>query len=101
MQNISAEALDKVFGGTTPANNGASGSSSSSGCSSSDQLLTAVQGIESSIKDLKHNQNQGLFGGQNGALMFLMMGLAFSRRNDTVVINGGGYHGGYWYRSGW
>lgn len=100
MQNISAEALETVTGGTTPpANTG--NSSSGTGCGSSDQLLTAVQGIQSSLKDLKHNQNQGLFGGQNGMLMFMTMAL-LSRRNDsTIVVNGGGWHGYYSYRAGW
>lgn len=102
MQNISLEALDTVVGGTTPANTGSSSSSSSSG-TSNDQLLTAIQGIEGSLKDLKHNQNQGLFGGQNGALTFMCLAMCMSRRNDsTVVVNGGGgYHGYYSFRGGW
>ena len=101
MQNISLEALDTVVGGTTPANTGSSSSSSS--CPPNDQLLTAVQGIEGSLKDLKHNQNQGLFGGPNGALTFMCLAMAMSRRNDsTVVVNGGGgYHGYYSFRGGW
>ena len=62
-----------------------------------------VRTIEGSLKDLKHNQNQGLFGGPNGALTFMCLAMAMSRRNDsTVVVNGGGgYHGYYSFRAGW
>ena len=102
MQNISLEALDTVTGGTTPSNTGSSSSSSSSS-GNCDQLLTAVQGIQSSLKDLKNDNNKGLFGGPNGALTFMCLAMCMQRRNDsTVVVNGGGgYHGYYSFRAGW
>jgi len=81
-------------GGTTP--NTSVGTSSGS----NDQLLSTVQGIQSSLKDLSSsNQNQGLFGGQNGALAFGMMAMAMRRQNTTVVY--GGRHGGYYWQSSW
>ena len=100
MQNISANDLDLVTGGTPSATQGPSTSSStgSSGCTS-DALLTSLQSIQSSLKDLGKNQNQGLFGGQNG-LLFLTMALAM-RRNEVVVCGNGRCGGSYYYRSGW
>ena len=65
-----------------------------------DPLLTGLQGIQSSIKDLGKNQNQGLFGGQNG-LLFMTMALAMRQRSE-VTVYGGGRGGGYYsYRSSW
>jgi hypothetical protein len=101
MQNISNSDLDTVFGGTTPPSPTPTHSTGSGSGGCNDQLLTALQGIQSSIKDIgKHNNNGGLFGG-NG-MLFLGMALAMQRRNDTVVCVGGGYHNyGYSYRSTW
>jgi hypothetical protein len=101
MQNISNSDLDTVYGGTTPPSKADTSGGGSGG--NNDQLLTAIQGIQSSLKDIgKNNQNQGLFGG-NG-LLFLGMALAMQRRNETVVVNGGGgCRGGYGYsyRASW
>ena len=101
MQNISNSDLDTVFGGTTPPSHPTPSAGSGGGGGCNDQLLTAMQGIQSSLKDLgKNNNNQGLFGG-NG-MLFLGMALAMQRRNDTVVCVGGGCRGyGYSYRSSW
>jgi hypothetical protein len=104
MQNISANDLDLVTGGTpsaTTTNGTGSGSTSASG-GCSDQLLTGLQSIQSSIKDLGKNQNQGLFGGQNG-MLFMTMALAMRQRSEVTVVNGGGRCGGgyYSYRTGW
>ena len=103
MQNISANDLDLVTGGTpasTPNNGGGGGSSSNTG-GCSDQLLTGLQGIQSSIKDLGKNQNQGLFGGQNG-MLFMTMALAMRQRSEVTVCSGGRCGGGYYsYRTGW
>ena len=88
MKTLSIDALDSVTGGTptfTPA-----GSSSGS----SDQILSTLQNIQSSIKDLGNNQNQGLFGGSNGAMLMMTMAFAMSRRNE-VVVYGGGRHWGW------
>jgi hypothetical protein len=104
MQNISANDLDLVTGGTpsattTPGTGGGSTSASGNGCS--DQLLTGLQSIQSSIKDLGKNQNQGLFGGQNG-MLFMTMALAMRQRSEVTVCSGGRCGGGYYsYRTGW
>jgi hypothetical protein len=65
-----------------------------------DQLLSTVQGIQSSLKDLSSNQNQGLFNGPNGALAFGMMAMAMNRRQSTTVVYGG-RRGGYYWRTSW
>jgi len=57
-----------------------------------DQVMTALQSIQSTLKDLGKPNNQGLFSGQNG-LMF-MMALCMSRRSEVVVIGGG--RRGFW-----
>lgn len=96
MQNISLEDLDQVTGGLTggsispgpthtTAASGSSGSSGSGSCS--DALLTSLNSISSSIKDLSSKNNQGLFGG-NGMLLF-GMAMMMQRQSSTVVINGG------------
>jgi hypothetical protein len=84
MQNISNDDLSNVTGGKGGSQ--VSGTGSGGG---NDQLLTTLQGIQSSLKDLGKNQNQGLFGGTQG-LMFMTMALAMNRRNDVVVYGGGG-----------
>jgi hypothetical protein len=101
MQNIKSEDLDLVTGGTTQGPGTAlispntSSSSSSSGCTGNDQLMTSLNSISSSIKDLSKKNNGGLFGGDG--MLFLGMALAMRGREDnTVVVNGGGGcgHGG-------
>jgi hypothetical protein len=91
MQTLSITALDTVTGGT-PTFTPTSGSSGNN-----DQILTTLQSIQSSIKDLGNNQNQGLFGGSNGALLMMTMAFAMSRR-EVVVYGGGGHH---WWHHGW
>ena len=113
MQNITLEDLDLVCGGTgavtpitgtTPTNNTAS-TGTGTGSGGNDALLTSLNSIGSSIKDLSHKNNGGLFGGGNSMLM-LGMALAM-RRNDggnTIVVNGGGGgcgHGGFSVRGRW
>jgi hypothetical protein len=108
MQNIKLEELDLVTGGTgTTANTppvqfGSGTGASSTACQGSDALMTSLNSISSSIKDLSNKNNGGLFGGGDSMLM-LGMALAM-RRSDTVVVNGGGgcCHGGggyYWHQS--
>jgi hypothetical protein len=92
MKTLSTDALDTVTGGTPT-----SVTTSPTTGGGNDQVLSTLQNIESSIKDLGKNQNQGLFGGSNGALLMMTMAFAMSRRNEVVVYGGGGHH--YWWRS--
>lgn len=92
--SISDDDLDLVAGGKHAAhdmNNMGSGSGSGAG---NDQLLTTLQGIQSSLKDLGKNSNNGFFGGSN-AMLFMTMALAM-RRNEVVVYNNRGNAGYYW-----
>jgi hypothetical protein len=108
MQDIKTEDLDSVTGGTTTQGPGlvppTSSSSSSTGCTS-DALMTSLNSISSSIKDLSKNKNQGLFGGDG--LLFLGMALAMRGREDTntVYVNGGGgcghSGGGFSFHARW
>ena len=92
-ETIANTELEMVAGGAGTTSNTSSGTN--------DQLLSTVQGIQSSIKDLSSsNQNQGLFGGPNGALAFGMMAMAMNRRQNTTVVYGG-RHGGYYWQSSW
>ena len=115
MQNITLEDLDLVCGGTgavtpitgtTPTNNTAS-TGTGTGSGGNDALLTSLNSIGSSIKDLSHKNNGGLFGGGDSTMLMLGMALAM-RRNDggnTIVVNGGGGggcgHGGFSVRGRW
>ncbi|MEP6865235.1 MAG: hypothetical protein ABJE66_31745 [Deltaproteobacteria bacterium] len=109
LSTIDSTTLDLVTGGTgmnmpmpTGSTSGASststGSSSSSG-STNDALMTSLNSISSALKDLGKN-NGGLFGGNN-AMMFLMMGLMFSQRNEVVVYGGHGCAGWGGQGHGW
>jgi bacteriocin-like protein len=85
MKTLSDTDLAHVTGGKPDAALDTSRGSSSN----NDQVLSALQGIQSSLKDLGQNQNQGLFGGTNG-LMFMTMALAMNRRSEVVVCGNGG-----------
>lgn len=52
-----------------------------------DALFSAIQGIQSSLKDLGKNQNQGLF--SNQGLMFMTMALALRQSSQTTIVYGG------------
>jgi hypothetical protein len=107
MQNISADDLETVTGGTTGAITGGnlpsphplSGStgSTSTGCSSG--LLTSLNSISDSIKGLSNNNNNGM--NSNTMLMF---GMALAMRNRSeaapVIVNYGGGYGGGWGHGG-
>ena len=67
---------------------------SNMGGGSNDQLLTTLQNIQSSIKDLGKNSNNGLFGGNN-MMLFMTMALAL-RRNEVVVYNNRNNSGYVW-----
>lgn len=99
MKTISNVDLEKVTGGKANPITGNSGSSSSGG-GGNDQLLSTLQGIQSSLKDLQSNQNKGLFSGNNG-LLFMTMAFAMSRRNEVYVQYGGGCRRGIYWRSSW
>jgi hypothetical protein len=93
MTSIAPEALEGVTGGkATPPVKPSTGSSSSG---SNDQLLAAVQGIQSSLADIGKNNN----GGNNNTLLFMGMALAMQRRNQTTVVYGGGRN--YYWQSSW
>lgn len=101
MKTIDTLDLELVTGGKGhPLNTIGGDAASSSG--NNDQLLSTLQGIQSSLKDLGKNQNGGLFGGTNG-LLFMTMALAMSRRNDVVVYGGGGgcRRPGWSFRAWW
>jgi hypothetical protein len=93
MKTISQHDLERVTGGKT----GTLPTGTDSGSGGNDQLMTAIQGIQSSIKDLAGNNKSNCpFGGPTG---MMLMALALSRRSEVVVY--GGRRGGYWYRSSW
>ena len=94
-ETIESNELVTVAGGAAPTSNTSTGTSSST----NDQLLSTVQGIQSSLKDLSSNKNQGLFGGPNGGLTMAMFAMAMQRRNSTTVVNYG--RGGYYWQSSW
>jgi len=97
-ETIESNELEMVAGGAGGLNGAGLNTSTSSG-GNNDQLLSTVQGIQSSLKDLSSNQNQGLFSGPNGGLMLGMMAMAMRRQNTTVVYNGG--RGSYYWRASW
>lgn len=83
MKTLSNLDLAQVTGGTS---------------SNSDQVLSSLQGIQSSLSDLGKNQNQqGLFSGQSGMMFMTMATLAMSQRQNNVVVVDA-QRGGYWHR---
>lgn len=99
MKTISEVELAQVTGGKGP--DATSIQPSSGGSSNNDAVMNALNGIQSSLKDLQ--KPQGLFSGNNG-LMFMTMALAMSRRSEVVVYGGGGWGGhrrGFSWRAYW
>lgn len=94
MQTLDIDALDTVTGGTPSATT----SPIKPGGGGNDQILSTLQNIQSSLKDLGNNQNQGLFSGANGAMLMMTMAFAMSRREVVVYGGGGGRH---WWHHGW
>lgn len=77
---IPTDALEQVGGGVA-----------------NEDLMKSLNGIQSSLRDLGKNQNQGFSSGTNG-LMFMMMAMvAASRRQQTTVVYAGRH--GYWQSS--
>jgi hypothetical protein len=98
MKTIATVELELVTGGT-----GYPIGKVDSGSSSNDALLSTLNGIQSSLKDLSKNQNQGPFSGQNGLLFVTMLALSNQQRSSNVVYAGGGggcYGGGCGPRHG-
>jgi len=100
-ETIENNELEMVAGGAGGGGGSTPGASlNTSGSSNNSQLLSTVQGIQSSLKDLNSNQNQGLFSGPNGGLALGMMALAMRRQQSTTVVYGG-RRGGYYWQSSW
>ena len=87
MKTIDSLDLALVTGGKAHPLTTIGGDTASS--SGNEQLLSTLQGIQSSLEDLGKNQGGGVFGGNNG-LLFMTMALAFSQRRNEVVFYGGG-----------
>ena len=94
-ETISSEMLDDIGGGA------GTGHTPTAPTSRSDsQLLSSLNGIQSSLNDLGKNQNQGSFlSGTNGVMFMGMAALAMSRRQQTTVVYAG--RGGYYWQSSW
>ncbi len=92
MKTLSTSDLANVTGGKDA-------TSISAGSCNNDQLYSAIQGIQSSLKDLGKNQNQGLFSSQG--MMFMTMALALRQQNTTVVYRGGGNGCRFSWRASW
>ena len=97
-ESISTEMLDDVGGGA--------GASLSDGhrvtapAAGNDQLLSSLNGIQSSLNDLGKRSNSGSFlSGTNGVMFMGMAALAMSRRQQTTVVYGG--RGSYYWQSSW
>jgi hypothetical protein len=88
MKTITTLDLELVTGGTAYPLGQIDKPGSSGG--SNDALLSTLNGIQSSLKDLSKNQNQGPFSGQNGLLFVTMLALSSQRQNNTVVYSQGG-----------
>ena len=99
MTTISDNDLLNVTGGKGP---DATTVTPSAGGSNNDAVLGALNGIQSSLKDLGKNNNNGLFSGTNGMMFGMMAGLAMSRRNTDVVVHGSwGPRRGFSWRAYW
>ena len=93
MKTITILELELVTGGAYPL-----GTIDKAGSgSNNDQLISTLNGIQGSLKDLGKNQNQGPFGGQNGLLFVTALALSQRNNSNTVVYQGGGggYYGGH------
>jgi hypothetical protein len=84
MKTIESLDLVLVTGGAPNLN---TGDKAAGGTTNNDALLSTLNGISSSLKDLGKNQNQGPFSGTNG-LMFVTMLALSQQRNNTVVYAG-------------
>lgn len=85
MKTITSLDLELVTGGAYPL-----GSIDKPSTGGNGQLVSTLNSIQSSLKDLNNNKNQGPFSGQNGLLFVTMLALSNQRQNNTVVYQGGG-----------
>lgn len=98
MKTLSDFDLAHVTGGKTP---DASLGTTNGGTSNNDAVLGALNGIQSSLKDLG-KQPQSPFSGSNGMMFGMMAGLALGRRNTDVVVHGSwGPRRGFSWRASW
>ena len=84
---ISPTELEHVMGGVS--------TKKTAGTPNNEQLITTLQTIQSSIKDLGKSNNQGLFGNSDNAMLFTLV-LAMQRRTEVSVSRSG-----YSWRSSW
>lgn len=99
MKTLSDLDLAHVTGGKTP--DVSAGTTNSSGSSNNDAVLGALNGIQSSLKDLGR-QPQSPFSGTNGMMFGMMAGLALSRRSSEVYVHGSwGPRRGFSWRASW
>jgi hypothetical protein len=85
MKTIDSLDLELVTGGAYPL-----GQIEKPGSGNNSQLLQTLNGIQSSLKDLGKNSNQGPFSGQNGLLFVTMLALSRNNSSNSVVYQGGG-----------
>ena len=97
MKSISAVELSMVTGGKLDASLGTTGATTGlTGSGNNDAVLTALTGIQASLKDV--NKNQGLFSGPNGWVPAMVLGMALSGRGGgsnnhvSYSYNSGGYY---------
>jgi hypothetical protein len=83
MKTLSLDNLMEVTGGKVP---DATIGSTTGSSSNNDAVLSALAGIQKSIKDINNNNN-GL--GNNG-LLFMGLAIALSSRNNSTTVIGGG-----------
>ena len=96
-ESISTEMLDDVGGGA-----GASlgdGHRVTAPAAGNDQLLSSLNGIQSSLNDLGKRDNGSFLSGTNRVMFMGMAAMAMSRRQQTTVVYGG--RGGYYWQSSW
>ena len=100
MKTISDLDLANVTGGKGP--DATSVTPGSTGGSNNDAVLGALNGIQSSLKDLGKNNGGGLFSGNNGLMFGMMAGLAMRSRSPEVVVHGSwGPRRGFHWRAYW
>jgi hypothetical protein len=97
-ETISTEMLGDIGGGVGASGNVGNGHALTASAASNDQLLSSLNGIQSSLDNLGKN-NGSFLSGTNGVMFMGMAALAMSRRPQTTVVYGG--RGGYYWQSGW
>ncbi len=96
-ETISTEMLDDVGGGTDLGHGHTLNAAGQRG--GDQQLLSSLNGIQSSLDDLGKNQGGSFLSGSSGLMFMGMAAMAMSRRQQTTVVYGG--RGGYYWQSSW